>query len=223
MTGPRETLQARIGYTFRDADLLKRALTHSSAGVADYERLEFLGDRVLGLIVAEKLYALYPGEAEGDLSRRHTGLVRAETLAAAARKIGLGAVVELSSAEKAGGGAENENILSDVMEAVTGAVYLDGGLNAARALLAPLLDDVMKDMAAPPRDAKTALQEYSQARDLGLPEYVLTAREGPDHAPDFTVTVTVKGHAPATARGASKRAAEKAAAQALLDQLEQKP
>jgi len=216
----REDLQKRISYAFKNADLLKIALTHASAGGADYERLEFLGDRVLGLIVAEKVYALYPDEAEGDLSKRHTALVRAETLAAAARRLDLGAAVELSQAEKAGGGAKNENILSDVMEAVIGAVYLDGGLEAAQSFLGPLLEDDVKNMAAPPRDAKTSLQEYSQARDLGLPEYILTSRQGPDHAPDFTVTVTVKGFPPATARGSSKRAAEKAAAQLLLDQLE---
>lgn len=218
----RDDLQKRIGYVFREADLLKIALTHSSAGGADYERLEFLGDRVLGLIVAEKLYALYPDEAEGDLSKRHTALVRAETLARCARQLDIGTVVELSLAEKAGGGAKNENILSDVMEAVIGAVFLDGGLDAARAVLSPLVDNEVKNMPAPPRDSKTALQEYSQARELGLPEYILTSRTGPDHAPDFTVTVTVKGFPPATAAGSSKRAAEKAAAAILLDQLEKK-
>ena len=218
----RDDLQKRLGYTFKNDDLIKIALTHASAGGADYERLEFLGDRVVGLVVAEKLYALYPDEAEGDLSKRHTALVRAETLAICARKLDIGNAVELSNAEKAGGGAKNENILSDVMEAVLGAVYLDGGLEAARSVLGPLVDAEIENMPAPPRDSKTALQEYSQARDLGLPEYILTSRTGPDHAPDFTVTVTVKGFAPTTAKGASKRAAEKAAATLLLEQLEKK-
>lgn len=211
--------QKKLGYRFKNEALLEVALTHASAGgEADYQRLEFLGDRVLGLIVAECLYELFPNEPEGGLSKRHTALVRGETLAKAAKIIDIGHAMIISDAEDHGGGRVNANILSDIMEAVIGAVYLDGGLDAARKILAPLLADDISALANPPRDPKTTLQEWSQAQGLGLPEYVLVSRDGPDHAPDFTVTVTVNGKT-ATAKGASKRAAEKAAAQTLMDEL----
>jgi ribonuclease-3 len=217
-------LEKRLGYVFRDETLLKIALTHASAplaqsGGADYERLEFLGDRVLGLIVAEALYTLYPDEAEGDLSKRHTALVRAETLADAARRLDIASAMVLSDAEKAAGGANNENILSDMMEAVIGAIFLDGGWDAARKVLHPLFDETMRTMKSVPRDSKTALQEYTQSLGLGLPEYIVVARSGPDHAPDFTVRVTA-GKKSEEGQGSSKRAAEKAAAQKLLERLE---
>jgi ribonuclease-3 len=221
MTARREGLEQRLNYTFRDPILLKVALTHASAGGADYERLEFLGDRVLGLVVADLLYTLHPDESEGDLSKRHTALVRAETLAGIARQIDIAASMMLSDAEKAAGGANNENILSDMVEAVIGAVFVDGGWDAARRVLVPLLDELIRTMHSIPRDAKTALQEYTQARALGLPEYVLVSRQGPDHAPEFTVSVTV-GKQTASATGASKRAAEKSAAQLLLYIVEKK-
>ncbi len=221
MTAPRSALEQRLGYDFKDTALLKVALTHASAGGADYERLEFLGDRVLGLVVAEILYTLYPHESEGDLSKRHTALVRAETLAALGRTLDIAGSMVLSNAEKAAGGAENENILSDIVEAVIGAVFLDGGWDAARKMLKPMLDDLIVTMGSVPRDAKTALQEHTQARNLGLPEYTLVSRTGPDHAPEFTVTVRV-GTQSATATGPSKRAAEKSAAALLLDIVEKK-
>jgi ribonuclease-3 len=221
MSASRNPLEQRLGYTFRDETLLKVALTHASAGGADYERLEFLGDRVLGLIVAEQLYTLYPSEAEGDLSKRHTALVRAETLAGIARGLDIASFMVLSDAEKAAGGAKNENILSDIMEALIGAIFTDGGWDAARKVLHPLMDELMRTMQAPPRDAKTALQEWAQARGLGLPEYILLSRKGPDHAPDFTVSVTIAKDS-AQASGPSKRAAEKVAAQLLLDIVEKK-
>lgn len=214
-------LQKRLGYQFKDLSLLTLALTHASAsGTADYERLEFLGDRVLGLIVAECLYGLYPNEPEGDLSKRHTALVRGETLARAARALNLGDDMILSAAERTSGGAENDNILSDVLEAVIGAVYLDAGLAEARAVLEPLIEGDLKAMAAPPRDSKTALQEWSQARNLGLPEYTLVERTGPDHAPAFIIRVTVHGLPTMDGTGSSKRLAEKAAAQKMLEHLE---
>lgn len=212
----------RLNYKFKDETLLQTALTHASAGGADYERLEFLGDRVLGLVVAEQLYALYPNEREGDLSKRHTALVRAETLARAARTLDIGTAMTISESERAGGGSDNENILSDIMEAVIGAVFLDGGMAEVQKILKPLLADDLNNMAGPPRDPKTALQEWAQARGLGLPEYVTTERKGPDHAPDFTITVTLPGHQPATGKGSSKRAAEKDAAQNLLMIVEKK-
>lgn len=219
----RKTLQEKLGYFFEREDLLTLALTHSSAqdSDADYERLEFLGDRVLGLISAEILYAKFPNEPEGDLSRRHTALVRGETLARAARGLNLGEHLILSAAERQSGGADNDNILSDVMEAIIGAMYLDGGLESARSMLTPFINADLEAMAAPPRDPKTALQEYSQSLKHGLPEYTVLSRTGPDHAPVFVIRVAIPGHA-ATGEGNSKRAAEKAAANALLAQLEKK-
>ena len=215
-----DTLQQRINYRFHDLSLLQTALTHASAGeVADYERLEFLGDRVLGLIVAERLYEQFPDEPEGDLSKRHTALVRGETMTRAARDLDIGTAMRLSDSERQSGGQDNANILSDMMEAVIGAVYLDGGLDAARAVLAPLLAGDITAMKTPPRDPKTTLQEWTQAQGLGLPEYILTARTGPDHAPDFTVSVSITGKPSAIASGPSKRAAEKAAAQTMIDLL----
>lgn len=211
--------QKRLGYSFKNEGLLDMALTHASAGgEADYQRLEFLGDRVLGLIVAECLYEMFPTEPEGGLSKRHTALVKGETLAKAARTLDIGSAMIISDAEEHGGGRLNANILSDIMEAVIGAAYLDGGLEAARGILGPLLADDISALATPPRDPKTTLQEWSQAQGIGLPEYALVARDGPDHAPDFTVTVRINGKS-ATAKGATKRTAEKAAAQALIDEL----
>lgn len=215
----KQDLQKRLGYRFKNEDLLDMALTHASAGgEADYQRLEFLGDRVLGLVVAECLYEMFPTEPEGGLSKRHTALVKGETLAKAARALDIGKAMIISDAEESGGGRLNANILSDIMEAVIGAAYLDGGLEAAQKILGPLLADDISALATPPRDPKTTLQEWSQAQGIGLPEYILVARDGPDHAPDFTVTVKINGRE-ATAKGASKRAAEKAAAQALIDDL----
>jgi ribonuclease-3 len=215
-----DDFEKRLGYHFKNQDLLSVALTHASVDAStDYQRLEFLGDRVLGLIVADQLYKLYPQEPEGDLSKRHTALVCGETMTKAARLLDIGAVMFLSDSEKMTGGQNNANILSDIMESVIGAVYLDGGLEAARAVLAPLLNDDLAAMIAPPRDPKTALQEWVQARGLKLPEYRLTERSGPDHAPDFTITLYVEGRLPVSASGASKRVAEKAAAQKLIEQL----
>ncbi len=215
---PLQTLQKRLGYNFKDESLLELALTHASSGSdTDYQRLEFLGDRVLGLVVAEALYAIYPKEPEGDLSKRHTALVRGETLARAANAIDIGAIMVISDAEDLSGGRTNANILSDIMEAVIGAVYLDGGLDAARKILTPLLAPDIESMTAPPRDPKTTLQEWTQSQGHGLPEYVVTSRSGPDHAPDFTVCVKIPGDKSATASGTSKRMAEKNAAQALIE------
>lgn len=216
----RTTLQNRLGYTFKNEALLTLALTHASAGgYSDYQRLEFLGDRVLGLLVAEGLYALYPKEPEGDLSKRHTALVRGETMTDAARTLDIGPAIILSDAEVQSGGRDNPNILSDIMEAIIGAAYLDGGLDAARQILGPVLASHLRNMTAPPRDPKTILQEWTQGAGLGLPEYTLTERSGPDHAPEFTVTVKISNGKEATAIGASKRAAEKLAAQNLIDTL----
>lgn len=213
------------GYRFYDPALLARALTHGSAvkrGQAheSNERLEFLGDRVLGLIVADMLYRALPHEAEGALSKRHAGLVRRETLADLAQALDLGPRLHLARAEEDNGGRSNPSLLADAFEAVLGAIYLDGGYAAADAVLRPLIGPRLHDMSAPPRDAKTRLQEWAQARGHELPLYETVGQDGPPHAPTFAVTVCVAPHRPATGQGSSKQQAQQAAARALLERLE---
>jgi ribonuclease III len=211
-----------LGHRFEHPDLLVEALTHPSArtrrGPAKrgYERLEFLGDRVLGLIIAELLWRRFPDEAEGALTRRHTSLVRRETLTSIAKDIGIGAHIVLSAGEEAAGARANPSVLADVCEAVIAALYLDGGLPAARSFVERWWEQRLTKLGAPPRDPKTALQEWAQARGRALPVYRTVATEGPAHRRTFTVTVSVEGLPPATASGSSKRAAEAAAAAAAL-------
>lgn len=213
-----------VGHTFKDKDLLHHALVHSSAsagrGAATYERLEFLGDRVLGLVVAEMIYRRFPVEPEGDLARRHAALVRREALARVADAAGLGQYIVMSRGEEDAGGRANPAILADVCEALLGALYLDGGLQAAAAFIEAHWPAMMEETLAPPKDAKTALQEWAQSRGLPLPLYDTVDLKGPDHSPVFTVRVTVQGFPPAEASGASKRVAAQAAARALLETFE---
>jgi ribonuclease III len=215
-----------LGHRFDHPELLVEALTHPSArtrrgaGKRGYERLEFLGDRVLGLIIAELLWRRFPDEAEGALTRRHTGLVRRETLTSIAKEIGLGAHIVLSSGEEAAGARGNPSVLADVCEAVIAALYLDGGLPAARAFVERWWEQRLTKLGAPPRDPKTTLQEWAQARGRALPVYRTVAAEGPAHRRTFTVTVSVEGLPPASASGSSKRAAEAAAAAAALATLD---
>ncbi|MDB5490931.1 MAG: rnc [Micavibrio sp.] len=213
--------ESRFGHRFANVENLNLAITHSSTGAGrNYERLEFLGDRVLGLVMAELLYDVFPDEAEGDLAKRHAALVSGETLAIIAEQINLGEVLKLSHGERAGGGAKNENILADVMEALIGAVYLDAGLPPCKPVIASLWEAVLHTMKEPPRDPKTGLQEWAQGRGLPLPKYEMIGRSGPDHAPVFTIAVTVEGFEPLSADGPSRRAAEKAAATLLLNRIE---
>jgi ribonuclease III len=237
MDPPTDDLAQRIGHAFARPELLAEALTHPSAlppparrgrrrhaetaaPRRGYERLEFLGDRVLGLVIADLLWRRFATEPEGHLTRRLTGLVRRDALARVAASLGLDRDLALSRAEAAAGAARNPSILADVCEAVIAAIYLDGGFAAAFAFVerfwAPLIGEMA---AAPPRDPKTALQEWAQARGLGLPEYQLVATSGPDHSPRFTVAARVAGSDEAAAIASSKRAAETAAAAALLQQL----
>jgi len=217
-----ETLTTRLGHRFTEPALLDQALTHTSAtggrggARASYERLEFLGDRVLGLIVAELLFDAFPNEREGALGRRHAGLVNRDTLAAVARQLDLGADIVLSRGEADSGGRDNPAILADACEAVIGALYRDGGLDAARAFVEHHWRPLLAHAEGPPKDAKTALQEWALARGLPLPSYEIAAREGPDHAPRFTVAATVSGHAPVHGTGRAKREAEHEAARRLL-------
>jgi ribonuclease-3 len=224
-------LASRLGHVFARPALLAEALTHPSAvapargksrrptAQRHYERLEFLGDRVLGLVIADLLWHRFATESEGPLTRRMADLVRREAVARVALDVGLDRHLAVSPSEAAAGAARNPSILANVCEAVIAAVYLDGGLPAAAAFVsrwwAPLIDE----MAAPPRDPKTQLQEWAQARGLGLPLYRLAATEGPDHAPRFTIAASVAQSEEAKATASSKRAAETEAAAALLEQL----
>ncbi|WP_119062327.1 ribonuclease III [Dichotomicrobium thermohalophilum] len=214
------TLPGRLGYEFADAGLLRLALTHPSAQTAssgaDYQRLEFLGDRVLGLVVAESLYNTCPQDSEGALARRYNELVHRDTCAAIARSLDLGSHVRMSEAEAASGGAEKAAILADVCESVIGAVFLDGGYDAARDLIHRLWGQRLSEPGPVPIDPKTALQEWAQGMKLPLPEYNDVARTGPDHAPQFTVEARVSGYEPARGTGSSKRAAQEAAATKIL-------
>lgn len=183
----------------------------------DNERLEFIGDRVLGLVIVELLIEAFPGDSEGDLARRYNRLVRGETCAAVARSIDLGEHLILSDSEAGSGGRGKETILADAIEALLGAVFLDGGFDKARAVVRSLWQSQSEDLpASAAADAKSALQEWAQGQGLALPRYVELARTGPDHAPTFTAEVRINGRDPAQGQGASKRAAEQAAASALL-------
>ena len=212
----------RIGYRFKDVALLEQALTHISAlsgsrnRSGSYQRLEFLGDHVLGLIVSDMLFRTFPRADEGELSRRLADLVRKEACADVARAIDLGSAIRLGASENRAGGRGRIAILADVCEALIGAVYLDGGYPAATALIERLWEERMRAPARPLRDAKTVLQEWAQARGLPTPSYREVERRGPDHNPEFRVTVELPNRAPAEGLGRSKRAAEQAAAAAML-------
>jgi ribonuclease III len=218
---PLALLQKAIAHRFRDMSLIKDALTHASTGgQKSYERLEFLGDRVLGLIIAEILYGKFPYESEGDLARRLAVLVQGEHLAVMARKIDLGNYVDFSQAERDSGGAENGNILADVFEALVGALYLDSGLEKCRDFIESLWADHFFETQAPPQHPKTALQEWAQAQGMALPEYEIIGQEGPDHAPVFRVRLRVPGHSEVVVDGRSRQAAEKDAARLFMERIE---
>jgi ribonuclease-3 len=217
----RAALEERIGYKFADKDLLERALTHISAlsggnRNASYQRLEFLGDHVLGLVISDMLYKAFPRANEGELSRRLSDLVRKETCAEVARTINLGAAIKLGPSEASAGGRQRVAILGDVCEALVGAIYLDGGYAAAAELVERLWADRMRKTEGPPRDAKTMLQEWAQARGLPTPVYREVGRTGPHHDPEFRIAVELPGLPQAEGLGRSKRAAEQAAAAAML-------
>jgi ribonuclease-3 len=215
-------LEKALAYRFTSRDLLTRALTHASVrsarnGPEDNERLEFVGDRVLGLAIAEMLIEAMPGASEGDIARRYNSLVRGGACAGVARAIGLGRHLTLSESEAESGGRDKDTILADAMEAVLGAVFLDGGFEPARTLVRTLWADQLAEVStASAVDAKSALQEWAQGMGLALPAYVEVARSGPDHAPRFVSEVRIDGRRPARGEGTSKRAAEQAAARVLL-------
>jgi ribonuclease III len=217
--------EERIGHRFKDPALLEQALTHVSAmarvrqrGGSSYQRLEFLGDHVLGLIVSDMLFQNFPRADEGELSRRLADLVRKEACADVARIIGLGEAIRLGASESNAGGRDRTAILADVCEALIGAVYVDGGYEAAAALIGRLWEERMRSPVRPLRDAKTILQEWAQGRGLPTPAYREVERKGPDHSPEFRIIVELPGRSPAEGVGRSKRAAEQAAAAAMLSQ-----
>lgn len=215
--------QDRLGHRFQTPELLSRAVTHASIGTAtrpDNQRLEFLGDRVLGLVMAEALMSRDAQATEGQLAPRFNALVRKETCAEVARAVGLGEVLKLGRSEMMSGGRRKEALLGDAMEAVIAAIYQDAGLDAARAAILRLWGDRIVGVAPDARDAKTSLQEWAQARGMPPPDYAETGRSGPDHAPLFTVRVTLANGATAEAAAGSKRQAEHLAARLLLDQVE---
>jgi len=217
-----EELEEILGHTFGHTDVLRRAVTHASAEPRAwnaYERLEFLGDRVLALIMAEHLLDRFPHEREGAIAKRHVGLVRREALSEIARQIGLGRFLIVSRGETEAGVRESETILSDAMEAVIGALYLDGGLEAARRFILNSWNPLVEAELRPPQDAKTTLQEWVQARKIPLPAYDTVGRDGPAHAPEFTIRVSVQGYGEMTGTGKSKRIAEQDAAGKMIAKL----
>jgi ribonuclease III len=215
-------LEERLGHRFSDPQLLRLALSHASVGAVSNERLEFLGDRVLGLIVAEKLFAENPHEDEGGLAVRLNALVRRDACAKAARAAGIANYIIMANSEVESGGREKGAILAGACEAVIAALYLDGGLNPAKHFVIQYWADAFASSGLELPDAKTALQEWAQSGilpDKPQPKYRLTHRTGPDHAPSFTVEVELPGHEPEWGEGTTKREAEQAAARRMLLQL----
>lgn len=222
-----DTLQDRLGYVFQNQGLLVEALTHASfatnqrqqEGAPDYERLEFLGDRVLGLVVADILVRRFPKEKEGGLAPRLNALVRKDALALVAQEIELESFMRIGQGDnKQVNDRSRKAIIADACEAVIGALFLDGGLAPAQAFIQRYWGDRVSELDEIPRDAKTTLQEWAQARGLAPPVYELVDRSGPDHAPQFIMKAVLSGFPEAQAKGSSKRSAEQAAAEAMLRQ-----
>lgn len=223
MAGSIDQLQDILGYRFADVRLLDKALVHASFAEGrdqSNERLEFLGDRVLGLTVSEILFHRYASEDEGELARRYAGLTSRDTLVRVAANLAFDRFIKAQHGDVETAKRSQASVAADTLEAVLGAMYLDGGLEPARVFIGRHWDALMEEDLSPPKDAKTALQEWAQARALGLPVYALVKREGPDHAPQFTMSVSVKGHGSKNGTGGSRRAAEQAAAEAMLAALE---
>lgn len=220
--GDLDTLAERIGYSFQNPTYLERAMTHSSFADGDMsksfdnERLEFLGDRVLGLVVAELLFNEFPTSSEGQLAPRLNALVRKETCADVARELDLGTYMRMSAGEAQAGGRAKDAILGDCCEALIAAIYFDGGYDAARRFVRAFWTPKLSLVEQTPRDAKTVLQEWLQGRGLRPPRYVLVDRTGPDHEPEFTIAIEIEGLEAVEAKAGSKRAAEQLAAELLL-------
>jgi ribonuclease-3 len=219
---PVSVLKNALQYEFQDLELLRVALTHASALApsetvsGSYQRLEFLGDRVLGLAIASMLHRHFPKADEGELARRFNHMVKRETCAEIAQELGIGEAMRIGLAEAQTGGRKKTALLADICESVIAAIYLDGGYDAAEGFVRRLWEPRMLSWSGPLRDAKTTLQEWAQSKSLPTPRYDVTGRAGPDHAPSFTVAVTVQGLQPGEGTGGSKRIAEQSAAEAVL-------
>lgn len=212
-----QKLEEIIGYKFKDRHLLQRSLTHSSSNEDyNYQRLEFLGDRVLGLVMAHALFTEFRGENEGGLAKRHTALVQGVTCSIIGQAHHIGDFIILSKSEKDSGVHLNDNIIADVVESLIGAIYIDGGYEIAQEVVLKLWGDNIKTLEDAPQDPKTELQEWVQARGQALPKYDIIDKSGPDHAPEFHIQVSVEGEDPVISKGSSRRQAEKTAARKLL-------
>lgn len=212
-------VRTALGYEPRDPALFGRALTHGSAARDSYERLEFLGDRVLGLVIARWLYDRFGSEPEGKLSPRFNALVARETCADVGRALGIPEHIRLGRQAREDRASDSDNVIGDVVESLIGALFLDGGLEAAETFIRRHWEPLLDGQTRAPHHPKSALQEVAAARRLGVPAYEVVSRTGPHHAPRFTVRVSVRGGPEASAEGTSKQEAETAAAAALLEQL----
>ena len=210
----------RLRYEPKDSALFELAFTHSSVGPESYERLEFLGDRVLGMVIARALYERYPTEPEGNLSRRYNALVDRETCAEIGRDLGVPALVRLGKQAREDGASQSENVVGDVVEALIGALLIDGGIEDARRFILELWDPYLTSQRRAPLHPKSALQELAAARGCKPPQYEVVSRTGAHHAPKFTIKVSVPRLGEATAEGSSKQEAETSAAATLLSQLQ---
>jgi len=215
----RTWIETTLGHAPRDIGLFRRALTHGSYGSNHYERLEFLGDRVLGLIAGAWLYELFPDEPEGNLSRRLNAIVSRETCAEIGREIAVSTHLLLGKQARDDGAVESDNVLGDAVEALIGALYLEGGLDAAQTFVRRAWAERVTGQVQAPKHPKSALQEWAAANRCKPPVYTMGARSGPHHAPRFIVSVAIPNRAEASAEGSSKQEAETAAARALLEKL----
>jgi ribonuclease-3 len=212
-------IRQKLGHEPKDIHLFEQALTHSSVGRDCYERLEFLGDRVLGMVIAHALYERYPNEPEGNLSKRFNGLVDRETCAENGREIGVPSLIRLGRQAREDGASQSGNVVGDVVEALIGALFLDGGMEVARSFILTLWEADLSSQRRAPQHPKSGLQELAAAKGVKPPTYEVVSRTGAHHAPKFTVRVSVPKLGEAMAEGASKQEAETAAAAALLSQL----
>jgi ribonuclease-3 len=210
----------RLEYQPKDKSLFELAFTHSSVGRDSYERLEFLGDRVLGMVIARALYERYPSEPEGNLSRRYNGLVDRDTCAEIGRELGVPALVRLGKQAREDGASQSENVVGDVVEALIGALLLDGGIDVAERFILSAWEPYLTSQRRAPQHPKSALQELAAARGVKAPQYQVVSRTGAHHAPKFTIRVSVAKLGEAMAEGSSKQEAETAAAAALLSQVQ---
>lgn len=220
MKGEIESFVRGLGHEPNDLALFELAFTHSSVSRESYERLEFLGDRVLGMVIAAALYRRYPNEPEGDLSRRYNGLVDRDTCAENGREIGVPALIKLGKQAREDGANRSENVVGDVVEALIGALFIDGGIEAAERFILKLWGPDIASQRGAPQHPKSALQELAAAKGCKPPEYEVVGRTGAHHAPKFTIRVSVAKLGEAMADGSSKQEAETAAATALLSQLQ---